>query len=252
MFHCLSLGPRRSNCKLPSSLHYLEYCHPANGPSFLHTPFQPTTFFDISSSIERKIQALSCYRSVLRDPPHSRSESTIRALATLRGSQSGLLYKKLFHTLLHPQMILYSPIKTTSDTLFAFFLLLFLSPLFFLICILVYLEDRRFPFFVSRRIGRSGVPFSLIKFRTMPIGSPLVPSTSTQVSFTRVGKFLRRFSLDELPQLLNVIAGHMSLVGPRPALPTQSNLLSLQKQNSAFPSAGTYWLGSSQFIYRHE
>jgi len=75
--------------------------------------------------------------------------------------------------------------------------------------------------FRQRRIGRAGTPFDVLKFRSMiddPQGNPIIPD---EKRFTRVGRVLRRWSLDELPQLLNVLRGEMSLVGPRPTLEYQ-------------------------------
>ncbi len=84
---------------------------------------------------------------------------------------------------------------------------------------LVALDSGRPMFFCQTRVGRHGQPFTMIKFRTMVTGdNPLVPDVDR---ITRAGRWLRRTSLDELPQLLNVLRGEMSLVGPRPILPAQ-------------------------------
>ena len=74
--------------------------------------------------------------------------------------------------------------------------------------------------FRQRRIGRSGKPFAIFKFRTMHVledGADVAPGVQDDARITRVGRLLRAFSLDELPQLFNVLAGEMSLVGPAPA-----------------------------------
>ena len=95
-----------------------------------------------------------------------------------------------------------------------------------LMLFLVGLADTGSPLFVQTRVGRHQQPFALVKFRTM---KPNTASVATHLAdpnaVTRWGKFLRASKLDELPQLWNVLKGDMSLVGPRPCLPTQEELI---------------------------
>ncbi len=94
------------------------------------------------------------------------------------------------------------------------------SPIFLLIGAGIFLETGCPIFFVQTRIGRNGTPFGLIKFRTMRHtmkGLPLTVAHDQRI--TRVGSFLRKFKLDELPQLCNVLRGEMAFVGPRPEVP---------------------------------
>jgi putative colanic acid biosynthesis UDP-glucose lipid carrier transferase len=98
-------------------------------------------------------------------------------------------------------------------------LLIFLAPTLLFIALAIKLDSRGPVFFVQRRTGLNGVPFKVFKFRSMTVaedGGAVKQATKNDSRVTRVGRFIRRASLDELPQLLNVLRGDMSLVGPRP------------------------------------
>ena len=98
--------------------------------------------------------------------------------------------------------------------------LLLCSPLFCLIAVWIKLDSRGPVFFLQTRIGQFGNPFKIIKFRTMsPNEFGLKLTVGQDNRITRSGRFLRRYKLDELPQLINVLKGEMSLVGPRPEVP---------------------------------
>lgn len=112
--------------------------------------------------------------------------------------------------------------KRWFDVLAALLGLLLLSPLFFAIAILIKLDSRGPVFFRGARVGKDGNLFSILKFRTMTAdagqrGTAITTRNDPRV--TRIGKVLRRYKLDELPQLWNVLRGEMSLVGPRPEDP---------------------------------
>ncbi|MEO1747170.1 MAG: sugar transferase [Pseudomonadota bacterium] len=108
--------------------------------------------------------------------------------------------------------------------------LVLLLPLLLLLCVLVLFVDRQSPIFSQTRIGRNGAVFTLFKIRTMPRQTPDLPSHEVdQKTISNLGGFLRKSRLDELPQLVNVATGSMSLVGPRPSLPTQTILISERK-----------------------
>jgi lipopolysaccharide/colanic/teichoic acid biosynthesis glycosyltransferase len=101
-------------------------------------------------------------------------------------------------------------------------LLVLLAPILFLIAILIRLDSPGPALFVQKRVGRNGELFDIFKFRSMVVDAPkysLSPTSSSDPRITRIGRFLRRMNLDELPQLLNVFMGTMSLVGPRPEMP---------------------------------
>ena len=112
--------------------------------------------------------------------------------------------------------------------------LLGLSPLFLVITVVGWLETGT-PFFRQTRVGRHRQPFTLVKFRTM---RPDTPSVATHLAdaaaITRLGRWLRRTKLDELPQLWNVLRGEMSLVGPRPCLPSQHELIVEREARGVF------------------
>ena len=120
------------------------------------------------------------------------------------------------------------------DFLFSSIGLIFLSPLLVLI-FLIGLFDSGSPLFIQSRVGYNLKSFSLIKFRTMPMG---VRSAGTHlikdIKLTSFGNFLRRTKIDEIPQLLNVLKGDMSLIGPRPCLFNQRRLISERKKRGVF------------------
>jgi lipopolysaccharide/colanic/teichoic acid biosynthesis glycosyltransferase len=110
--------------------------------------------------------------------------------------------------------------------------LLCLSPVLVLVAVAVYVYDRGPIFYKQERVGRNGIHFSMYKFRSMRIDADRIGGYSTAHNdprITRVGRFIRRTSLDELPQLCNVLLGDMSLVGPRPDVPKQRVLYSDQE-----------------------
>jgi lipopolysaccharide/colanic/teichoic acid biosynthesis glycosyltransferase len=116
---------------------------------------------------------------------------------------------------------LYLPIKRILDIGLASSLLLLALPLVALIALSLWIDGGRPIFFRQTRTGLDGRPFTILKFRTLRVGSHAV--TDPLAAATRVGRFLRRWGLDELPQLWNVLRGDMSMVGPRPTLAAQTN-----------------------------
>jgi lipopolysaccharide/colanic/teichoic acid biosynthesis glycosyltransferase len=111
------------------------------------------------------------------------------------------------------------------DLLLVSLLLALASPFLALVALLVRLESRGPAFYRQRRVGRSGEPFELLKLRTMVPGAEAMGAGIYVVEgdprITRVGRLLRRFSLDELPNLVNVVRGEMAIVGPRPTVQEQ-------------------------------
>jgi O-antigen biosynthesis protein WbqP len=118
----------------------------------------------------------------------------------------------------------------TLDFLMAFFGLLATLPILFIVTIIGYF-DTRSPIFIQERVGKNKQPFKLIKFRTMSVDTKSVAShLASTASITKLGSFLRKTKIDELPQLINVLRGEMSFVGPRPNLFNQENLIAERDQ----------------------
>ena len=120
------------------------------------------------------------------------------------------------------------------DIFFSSLILFFLSPLILIILIICLCESGN-PIFIQKRVGKNQKPFHLIKFRTMKVNTPSIAShLINKKSVTRFGRIIRLLKLDELPQLINVIKGDMSLVGPRPCLLNQFELIELREKYGLF------------------
>lgn len=132
----------------------------------------------------------------------------------------------------------YLLVKRLCDIIMSTILLILCSPLLLVLCILLYMDDGFPVIFRQVRIGKDGHPFVIMKLRTMPyvqkiktggiykdknwqngVPDAFIFKSSSPSNSTKLGKLLRKFSLDELPQLFNVIKGDMSLIGPRPEVP---------------------------------
>jgi len=121
--------------------------------------------------------------------------------------------------------------KRFVDVLFSLIILSIISPLFLLISLVIKTDSKGPILFSQRRIGRNNQEFVLYKFRSMRTETPDVPThllKNPQSYITSFGKFLRKSSLDELPQLLNILIGDMTFIGPRPALYNQLDLRKLR------------------------
>ncbi|CDS95243.1 sugar transferase [Vibrio coralliirubri] len=120
------------------------------------------------------------------------------------------------------------------DFFAAFVGLFFLWPVLLIVTI-IGLLDTGSPIFVQVRVGRNKKPFKLIKFRTMKVETKSVAShLAKNASITRLGVFLRKTKIDELPQLINVVKGEMSLVGPRPNLFNQEELIKVRDEKGVY------------------
>ena len=137
-------------------------------------------------------------------------------------------------------------IKALFDRTVSLLVLIILSPVLLIIAVLIKVDTSGPAFFIQMRVGKNGIPFKSIKFRTM-----IQRATETGLGIniqqdderiTRVGKFLRTWSLDELPQIFNVLKGDMSFVGPRPTLQYQVALYNdFQRQRLLVKPGITGW-----------
>jgi exopolysaccharide biosynthesis polyprenyl glycosylphosphotransferase len=152
----------------------------------------------------------------------------------------------------------YRLIKRVFDYIVALIAVLLLSPIFLLIAVLIKLDSSGPVLFLQERVGLNGKRFTIFKFRSMHVNaptyakSPLVPNDNR---ITRVGRLIRKTSLDELPQLLNVLRGDMSLVGPRPEMPfLVDNYSSVQRQRlQVIPGITGLWqLSADRAFLIHE
>lgn len=120
-------------------------------------------------------------------------------------------------------------VKRIIDIILSFLGLIILSPVLLLIAIAIKMESKGPVFFKQKRVGINKSHFNIYKYRTMRIDTPKDTPThlldNPEQWITRVGKFLRKTSLDELPQIINILIGNMSIVGPRPALWNQYDLI---------------------------
>lgn len=131
----------------------------------------------------------------------------------------------------------YIALKSFLDYLFAALMTIAISPILLVVAILIKLTSPGPVFFKQRRIGKDKKEFEIYKFRTMRTDTPKdMPThlfTNAESFITPVGKFLRKSSLDELPQLFNILRGEMSFIGPRPALWNQFDLIEAREEVKA-------------------
>ncbi len=117
---------------------------------------------------------------------------------------------------------MYRVIKRGFDIIFSLLALVLLSPVLLIVAILIKIDSKGPFIFKQQRLGIGGIPFSMYKFRSMCVGAEKqgtgVYSYKGDARITRIGRIIRATSIDELPQLVNILKGDMSLVGPRPAL----------------------------------
>jgi undecaprenyl phosphate N,N'-diacetylbacillosamine 1-phosphate transferase len=151
---------------------------------------------------------------------------------------------------------MYSCVKRGLDVLLSLLSLIFLFPSFILISTIIVLSSKGGAFYVQNRVGKNGRDFKIVKFRSMRIDSQkLLGKDGSYITLekddriTKVGAFLRRYSLDELPQIVNVLLGDMSFVGPRPDLREHSDIYTDHQSQKLLVRPGI--TGLNQCLYRN-
>ena len=132
------------------------------------------------------------------------------------------------------KLVIYNIIKRIIDILGSFCGIIVFSPIFIITAILIKIESKGDIIFKQIRIGKDSKPFYIYKFRSMKIDAPNIATNDLQdpdFYITKVGKFTRKTSIDELPQLFNILKGDMSIVGPRPVIEKEHDLLQLRRDN---------------------
>ena len=141
------------------------------------------------------------------------------------------------------------------DIVFSFVGILICLPLFIIIYLLIVVESKGGGFYIQKRVGRNNIDFSLYKFRSMRVGSDkkgLITIGGKDPRMTRIGYFIRRFKLDELPQLFNVFIGDMSLVGPRPEVRKYVDLYTNEQQKVLCIRPGITDYASIEYVDENE
>lgn len=143
--------------------------------------------------------------------------------------------------------------KRVTDILVSIPAVILLAPVLLVLCILIVLDSNGSPFFIQERVGLNGKIFRMFKLRTMYTGSDKTAEVHTEENdprITRFGRFLRRTSLDEIPQFLNILLGHMTLVGWRPELPIIVEQFSQEQKELIYYKPGL--TGWGQINGRHD
>ena len=122
----------------------------------------------------------------------------------------------------------YMFIKLVLDTLLAIVSLIIFGPLMLVVALMIVLDSKGPALYRQQRVGQFGKEFTILKFRSMRTDAPNISTAEmeklAEIPYTRLGQILRKTSIDELPQLLNILRGEMSFIGPRPALPSQTDV----------------------------
>lgn len=145
-------------------------------------------------------------------------------------------------------------IKRLFDLVSSSIVLVFLFPILFLVAILIVLDSKGGIFYRQIRVGKDGKEFGLLKFRTMHPNMDQVQITvgHRDPRVTRIGYYLRKFKVDEFPQLLNILKGEMSVVGPRPEVPKYVAMYNEEQQNVLSVKPGLTDFASLEYVHESE
>ena len=141
------------------------------------------------------------------------------------------------------------------DVVFSVLGIVFLSPLLIIVYIMIIIESKGGGFYTQERVGLNGVDFKLFKFRSMAVGSDkegLITIGGNDARITKTGLFIRRFKIDELPQLFNVLIGDMSLVGPRPEVRKYVDLYTEEQRRVLNIKPGITYYASIEYADENE
>lgn len=150
---------------------------------------------------------------------------------------------------------IYFFMKRSFDIVSSFLGLIILFPFFLIILILIRMDSKGSPLFLQDRAGKHGKIFKIVKFRTMKQKAQIIDqpvSLYEDHRVTKVGRILRKTKIDELPQLINVLCGHMSIVGPRPLVPEHINLYTEEQRQVLLIKPGITDLASITFRKEEE
>lgn len=141
------------------------------------------------------------------------------------------------------------------DVVFSVLGIVFLSPLLIIVYIMIIIESKGGGFYTQQRVGLNGIDFKLIKFRSMAVGSDkkgLITIGGNDTRITNIGLFIRKFKIDELPQLFNVLVGDMSIVGPRPEVSKYVDLYSKDQRKILNTKPGITDYASIEYVNENE
>jgi lipopolysaccharide/colanic/teichoic acid biosynthesis glycosyltransferase len=146
-------------------------------------------------------------------------------------------------------------LKRLFDIIFSLIVLLTLLPIFIVVAVLIIVDSKGGIFFKQIRVGKNNVDFSLFKFRTMTVGSDKkgqITIGNKDSRITKVGSILRKYKLDEFPQLINILNGEMSIVGPRPEVRKYVELYTKEQLNVLSVKPGLTDYASLEYINESE